>query len=151
MRHLILVRHSYYDDVTHRINKPGRIAITGLVTKLQPVIKGQPVVVFSSPAIWVRDSAELLASILGVSVEIQDILRSSDEHPENLDGALELVKLHQHRAEVLVFVTHYEYANHFPYHFGMTELQTEFCHGEITKGTALVIDCVLKTLTHVIP
>lgn len=147
MQQLIVVRHGQ-PGPDGRLNDLGRAQIGALAEKLKPIINEASVAVLSWTTDRARESAEILGTAFGVRFEAHEILWSENSRPEDLPGALALVKS-QRDKDVIILVTHYEYVEGFPAYFAEQELTTRLHPAMIGKGEAWVLDCLQKTLTHV--
>jgi phosphohistidine phosphatase SixA len=150
MRQLMVVRHGHYGDDS-RLSDRGRAQMGALAEKLRAIMSGALALILTSTATRARESAKILSSSLGVGCEEHEILWSDGSHPEDLRGTLELVRSHQDKVDVLILVTHQEYAEDFPPFFAREELRTPMRTGLIAKGEAWVVDCAQKTMTLVSP
>lgn len=149
MRHLIVVRHGQY-GYDERLNERGRTQICALAEKLKPFMDGSTVCILTSTADRARESAEILGSSFGIGFEEHEILWSEECHPEDLPGTLELVRSRKDKADVLILVTHLEYAEDFPTYFALEELGTSMGPSRsVEKGEACLLDCSKKTLIYV--
>lgn len=153
MKQLILVRHGDYDADGHNghLNDRGRKKIKILTKKLKKFIKRCSVAILTSTADRARESADMLSSFFGVDHEQYDVLWSGSGHPEDLEGALDLIrwKVRMKNPDVLIVVTHFEYVEDIPSFFAKKELDIELQSITIDKAEALVFDCCQKSLTHV--
>ncbi|MFA5157745.1 MAG: hypothetical protein WC451_00945 [Patescibacteria group bacterium] len=143
MEKLIVARHGSYGG--DHLNSRGVEEINRLSQGLQQVIGGGSVVILSSTAARAVESAKIMSEILGVPFSSHEILWSDDRHRENLPAALRLVQSRENEADVVVLVTHFEYAEQLPTFFGKEVLGEEIPEQEISKGQARVVDCVAKT------
>ncbi|MDD5043709.1 MAG: histidine phosphatase family protein [Patescibacteria group bacterium] len=148
MDKLIIVRHGDYDSGAHLSNL-GCEQMKALAEKLKTVVNGSSVCILTSPIGRALESAEILNSVFNVGCEQHKVLWSESRHPEDFPVALDLVRSHKDRAEVLILVTHYEYAEGFPRYFAKEELDVQLRSESIQKGEALVIDCQQKTWSHI--
>lgn len=152
MKKLFVVRHGTYgrDD---RLNDLGQEEIQALGEKLEKFTEGETVLILSSTADRARQSAEILAKLLDVeSFEQHEVLWSEASHPQDFPGALSLIRKYKDTADIIILVTHLEYAEGFSGYFGREELGVRlgYCPN-VKKGEAVIIDCVAQTLTHVEP
>lgn len=149
MNKLIIVRHGEYgpDD---RLNSRGRAHIEKLSNNLKQLIGDETVLILSSIAVRAVESAEIIAAALGVEFEKFELLWSESMHPEDFPGAYKLIQERKEGADVLIVVTHLEYANYFPSHFARMEWGSEKyidIEDDVEKGEAVIIDCIKQTLT----
>lgn len=148
MKKLIIVRHGHYDYSEH-LSDYGKEQISSMIDKLRPYIDGSKPLILSSTASRAEESAEILASAFGVPYEKYNILWSESNIPEDLPGTLELVHSRQQESDIVILVTHHEYAKYFPGYYAEKELGTEFSPVAIEKGEALVLDCERRRLTRI--
>lgn len=106
---------------------------------------GETICILTSTVDRARDSAEILGNIFNIGFEEQAALHSQ---PKDLPGIFNLVKCH--KADVIILVTHLPYAENFPSYFAQEELGISLQSGPIGNGEAWVLDCLSKTLTHVV-
>lgn len=150
MQKLIIVRHGDYFR-SGGLSPFGRVQINALATRLRPIIEeGATILIATSPAPRACESAQILGDQFGCDPEAYEVLLSDEDHYEDLDAAYDLIESLEDLADVIILVTHYEYAELLPYcfvskkRFGI-DAQTQV----IPKGTAWVINLNDKTLTHV--
>lgn len=151
MKKLIVVRHGDCDRRDDQLNDLGRDQISRLAGKLKPIIDGGTVLILSSTAARARESAEILAKSFGVTFEEHQILLSGGGRREDLLGALALVRARMDLADVLILVTHMEYADRFPEYFAKEVLGVSISFPEVERGEAVVIDCLPPTMIHIKP
>lgn len=148
MKKLIVVRHGDYGFDNH-LNEKGEGQMKRISEKLREHIKGLSVYILSSSADRARESTEALSRELDIGFEFNELLWSDEEHGWSNEALLDLIRT-KTRVDVIVLVTHYEYANDFPRYFAMFQLKVEdaspFCK-RVEKGEAVVIDCEALTLT----
>lgn len=149
MKRLVVVRHGEYGSGDH-LNEEGRAQMNALAEKLKPLFSGCSVLVLTSTANRARESAEILTAAFSAACEAHEILLSESSHQEDLPGVYELVRSRQDLADVVMLVTHLEYARDFPSYFGEKQLETHWHQGELEKGEAKVIDCEFKTIRYVV-
>lgn len=143
---LIIVRHGEFEGST--LSDFGRRQIRELSGKIAPIVELQPKrLILSSHAPRAKGSAEILGEVLQAPIEEHPLLFSGGGTAEDLPGALALVRQRAPETDVLVLVTHYEYAEYFHAYYGKHELQTEFRTRTISKGSAWVIECGAKKLS----
>jgi len=79
-----------------------------------PYTNNERVTIISSTARRAFDSAKVIASILKVKPKGYEVLWYDDEHPEDISDALSLIKSYKDKTDVLIVVTHYEFAKYLP-------------------------------------
>lgn len=141
MDKLCLVRHGRYNITTGLLNEPGKEEMENLAKKLERFISGKSVVILSSKTPRARESADILSKYFQVEYEEHGVLCSGPDKPEDLPEAFKLVQANSERADVLVIVTHMEYALKFPGYFIRQTLNLPSAVQEIEKGEAVIIDC----------
>jgi phosphohistidine phosphatase SixA len=149
MRLLIIARHGEYDTISLRLNENGKRQMRMLAKNLQVHVGDASVIVLSSKEDRVKDSAQVFADVFGVSFEGHELLSEDASRESVCEKVLELVRSRQDGCEVLILVTHLELMEHFPAYFGKVALGCELYDFVLDFGTACVIDCEAKTLTHV--
>jgi phosphohistidine phosphatase SixA len=138
METLILVRHGH--DIDDRISALGTGEMNALCDRLAHTVQsGGSVLILSSVTQRAQDSADVLAKRFGAPVETFEVLWSENAHPENMAGALALIREHERRADILMVVTHHEYVKDFPAYYGREELGVTFPSKLIDKGRAWII------------
>ena len=155
LKKLILVRHGVdeggRDD---HLTETGRRQITDIAKKLVQHVNGSSILMLASTALRAIDSAEILSKMLEISFEPQDLLWSGGGgkvYPDisDFEKLMEIVSNHPSSADVVVFVTHYEYVDEFPEWFGRKHLNASLRGRVIPRGTAFLIDCEQKQMTYV--
>jgi len=115
-------------------------------------INGNRVILLSSTANRACQGAEILSEVLGVEYQPHEVLWSDSMYPEDCTKVLELVRRHKNRADIIILVTHLEYGEGFPSHFGQHELDGTNLDGRgIEKGQAWLIDCQTKQMELLVP
>jgi phosphohistidine phosphatase SixA len=151
MKKLVIARHGSYghDDC---LDDFGKKQIRLLAEELKKLINGDKVVILSSTAERARQSAEILAEVLVVEHQLHELLWSDCDHPHSHQKALELVRSHKEGADIIILVTHLEYGEGFPSHFGQHELEGTSLNGfGIQKCQAWIIDCQAKKMDRLAP
>ena len=142
MKKLVVMRHgSYFKDGDDETAK--------LADVLVELIGKESILLFSSVKLT-RD-ARIVAEKLGVPFEEYELLWSETEHPADFPGTLKLVKSCREKVDVIVIVTHVEYATSFPKYYLEKELGAEIddFFPPTKTGHALVLDCEKKTITSI--
>jgi len=144
MQKLVIVRHGHYDK-KDQLSADGKEQIYFLTEQLGPHLDGGSLLILSSTADRAWQSAEILAEAFNVPYEKHEILLSDEDHFEDLAKALELVQSREEEADVIILVTHHEYAKYFPYHYAKHVFDDLWEYQAIDKGDAWIIDCQDKT------
>lgn len=141
MNKLVVARHGSYTK--------GNEEITKLADTLIELVGKESVLILSS--VRVTRDARIIADKFGVPFEEHEILWSEREHPEDFPGTLKLLESRQGEADVVILVTHAEYATRFPEYYLKQELgvETDAFFLPTENGNALVVDCREKTITHI--
>ncbi len=141
MKKMIIVRHGEYDSNLN-LSEYGVCQMKDLV-KMIARIAGEGVVrILSSSAVRAAQSANVLASGLTKGVfEKCERLWSDRDHPEDLDEVLGMVNTYADTCDVLVLVTHLEYARDFPSYYSEQVLKREFPWQSVEKGEMVAVDC----------
>ena len=141
MKHLVVVRHGYYED--GRLTASGRQQIEGLGAILAERLKGSSIVLLSSTATRAMETSEILARHLGdVAFEEHGALHSGGMqfHDGQEQKVLRLVEERGQTHDVVVLSTHLEFIDFFPSLWG-EKMGFRVPQGEETpKGTARFID-----------
>jgi phosphohistidine phosphatase SixA len=147
---IILVRHGdYRDGPSSPLTPLGRDQVAQLARKLKDSVQGKTITIRTSPVGRVFDSAIIIHEILDCEeprtfTELDT--RNSSLWTENVSiilGALE-----NYRTDTVILVGHSELLEHFPNIIG-ERIGCTFGSTEHPKGTALVINTQLKTMTFV--
>ncbi len=139
MQKLIVVRHGEYEG--RQLTEQGRNQIAKLAPKLKARVEGATFIILASTSIRGQQSAEILAEHLGGEPELHEVLSSEPDHPHNHEALLELIKLRQNEADVLILVTHYEYAHGFPSYYAEKAFGENLQHHTVGNGQAVVLHC----------
>lgn len=151
MNKLVITRHGPYGP-DYCLNDRGRKQMRLLAEQLRPQIDGDKIVILSSTADRARQSAEILGEVLGATHQLHEVLWSEGSRLPNHGKVLELIRAHEGNAETLILVTHLEYGEEFPAHFGHHALGGIRLDGfGIEKGQAWVIDTETKRMALVAP
>ena len=147
MKFFAVIRHGNHDD-DGRIDDVGRRQMSRLAGLLEPHLEGHHVRFLVSPAPRATDSAEVLMKELGRREDYKssDRLWCDDDHPENVDDALELLLEESTGVDVLVVVTHAEYAALLPTEFAKASFgaRGSIFPMDVEKGRGRIIDCDRK-------
>jgi broad specificity phosphatase PhoE len=131
---LLVVRHGDYNGGDMHLNSSGRDQIKRLAEKIIPIVNNKKVTILSSTASWAHESAAIIAEKIGCDFEQCEILWSDNRHPENFPGTLELIQSYLDNTDVLIIVTHCEYAEYFPSYFAKEQLKVDIDSYLIDKG-----------------
>ena len=142
MKKLIVARHGWYGEGEH-IDDRGKTQMKALACVIGPQITGARVKLLSSTATRARESAEYLGDLLMLVPECHEILWADRGRREDLPKALELVRQNMDDVDVLIIMSHPEYAENLPGYFQKCQLGMEcgFWKGEVKRGEAVAIDC----------
>lgn len=142
MKKLIVVRHAPYGN-DDRINEWGREVTDMLIERLKSLVTGQKVRILTSTEDRAKDTADIIARELNTSPpEAHEVLWSENKHPMNLPAALLLIQKYQDETEVLIIITHLEYAEVLSKHYGDKVLGKHVpAQYDIQKGEATVLNC----------
>lgn len=147
MDKIAIVRHGYYGTDGH-LSDYGREQMMEIGNKLKRQLTVEEVVlILSSTAPRTVDSAEVLEIILGAKKELHELLWSEAGRREDYIAAHQLVQSVKNRADLVVVVTHCEYANGFPAFLGKTDLGRNFSYPDIGKGEGVLINYKTCELT----
>ncbi len=154
VKKLILVRHGHYDYGDGNLTNKGFVQITGLAKKLFDVLNGSSILMLSSTAPRAVQSAEIISKELGVPFESHDVLWSGSSGKvagtmRDFKQVLEMIIGHEHQADAVILVTHYEYVEDFPRFFGTKVFGHSLKSYVIPVGTSWLIDCEEKTMVRV--
>lgn len=138
---LVVVRHGHYDD-DYKLSQYGRERVRRLAEKLKSKINSNSILLLSSVAKRASQSADVISKVLGVPFEEHEILWAENRHPEDIPGLLQFIKARKNEAEVMILVTHLEYACSFPFHFAHSELGMDTLPPSPEKGEAFLINCL---------
>ncbi len=147
---LIIVRHGDYEVRSGKLSLIGIAQIEVLAGKLRPHVEGRRVRMLVSTATRAEQSAEILKKELDISdVELHGTLSSEEDR---IDGvkAFELVdERSADDIEVLIVVTHLEYADVLPRMFAEQKLGWNVGRPEVGKGRACVLFLNIRELLSV--
>jgi phosphohistidine phosphatase SixA len=153
MKKILIVRHGYYS--VSDLTSTGREQMKDLGMAIKSLMNGDSIEVKSSTAPRAKQSAKILAEILGVSFTEHEFLWSGPDSPRgcrvDLDKALKIIQ--GSRADVVILVTHLEYSEYLPTHLGKKICGKDhgFPSEETGKGEAWFIDCQAGTCTWLSP
>jgi phosphohistidine phosphatase SixA len=143
---LVIVRHGEYNPDTGSISGYGTDQIRKLSIKLQPLIKSVKgsTIILTSPADRARQSAAIIGQVLEITPKEEKILWSDNQHEYDLCGLYKIISALQD--EVIIIVTHLEYAEDFPRHFMKKKAGIISDIFQVEKGQAVVIDLRTNTI-----
>src|SRR3989344_7138693 len=147
MNHLVIVRHGFYDRRTNGLTEGGQRQITSVGEKVQSIMTGKSIILTSTSK-RARQSADILRGLHGSDLEEYPLLYSDDETVLDMVKMLQLIESYEDQIDVLLLVTHLEWAERFPGHFLENKLNVSIRYPGINKGEALLIDCNAKSLVH---
>ena len=149
MKRLIIVRHGNCNEDGY-LDDNGRRQMDYISRRLKSKFTDNPrVVILTSTADRAKESAEILGKIFEVEIEPHEVLWSDRERRTDLSNLLYLVRSKKDIADVIILVTHLEYTEEFPYHFGKNELGVgHFPFRELGNGQFWDIDCEQKTILY---
>ena len=148
MKKLIVVRHGLYSNLPgFPLSDAGRKQMASLGSQIRAQhTNGTTPRILSSIAPRAKESAEILAAILGAEVELEEALWSENGRPVQLDKVLSVLS-NNGNIDVVIVVTHLEYTYELPEAFGEKVLGARLVTDrELNKGDAWVIDCVEKKI-----
>lgn len=141
MEHLFVVRHGSYDK-DGRLDHRGREQIVELSNVVKEILGKGRIQMLSSSADRARESAETLASELGVkNVETFDYLWSGKNSPwrrpyGDMNAIHLLVTQRRYLSETLFLVTHTEVSRDYPEYFTRQEFGRDARFDELFTGEA---------------
>jgi len=142
-----ILRHGSYDQKTGRLDCTGKEQIDLISKKIIEFLcrrgtKPQDIkiTIVSSTAPRAQESAAILAKMLGTEYTSSDVLRSGDGHKEDFEGALALYNSLKNEYDVVIFVTHVEYAMDFPNHFGKDQLAVNLGEYKVDNAGIVILD-----------
>ena len=145
MQHLFVVRHGNYDN-SGGLTHSGRGQISRVGEFLKPQVEGKQTKLLTSTAIRASQSADIIGEILGVKPVAAGVLWSESDWQYQPDQALALVQ--EHDAEVIIVVTHYEYAEAFPDFVAQKLLGLKPGKRMMSKGGLCHIDIVSRLVRY---
>ncbi len=135
---LFIVRHGEYDRESLSLHGIEQIEL--LSNKIASLVSGKNMAIFASPAKRAKESAEIISRNFQVSFETQDFLYSGGGglREEQCKATVHLIEAT--KAQVIILVTHFEYAEEFTPIITEHLLGTAFSTNVIPKGHAWHID-----------
>lgn len=126
MKHIFIARHAFYGD-DDRIDSIGKRQAQTLSEAIKQITNGGSVHIISSTAPRALDTAEILASNLGVQkIEQMEYLWAADDAPkgtfeQDIDHGYatldSIIKKRENLADSLVMMTHLGILDTYPRHF----------------------------------
>lgn len=139
MNKLILIRHGDYDNRTGLLTNNGQRKMRMTAEVLRSHLAGNTKLL-SSTAPRAVESAGIICDKLNLTYEQHEVLWVDQAHPENFPGVLELVRAHIYEVDILVIITHYDYAQYFPTYFCMKVLNVDLPVRSLYKGEMRIIE-----------
>lgn len=153
MKALIVVRHGDHDG-DRLLSCLGNNQIKLLAEAIKPFIERQNVKIVSSTAGRAVASAEALSEILDLPFTQDKVLWSDNNHWIKLPETLDVIKSFAEHADIIILVTHLEYAEILPAYV-VQEISAERgttveypYNTPTSKGEAWIVDIDKLTLTH---
>jgi|GEM_PF-2068108 len=141
-RKIIIIRHGVY-DATDRLDATGQRQMQALIDPLKQHLAGESnVLLLTSSAPRAEDSMKILSEGLGLPYEAHPYFWSDNGHSQDNFRAKELLieKATEKKADVIVLVTHLEYANGFPRYIVAEAGKSFVRYVSMEKGDMLFID-----------
>ena len=120
MKKLIIIRHGTY-DYDGNLDEHGKEQMKVMAAMLAQHINGDRALMLHSTKARAVQSAEALNTQLKLEKEAHATLVSGGDWLDE-KAALDFVRKHKDRADVLILVTHMEYGERLPSYFGTQEL-----------------------------
>ncbi len=139
MKKLIVVRHGE-DGAFGALSQNGFEQIQALAKKLNEIVNGLSVFVFTSPTLRTKETAKIISKTLNTEYKVEECL----EHEEDFADSLKLVR--SRVEDVVILVTHLEYTEWFPSYFAKENMGIYLKSYGIDKGRAWIVDCENKTI-----
>jgi phosphohistidine phosphatase SixA len=146
MKALVMVRHG--DNSGEMLTQSGVRTIRALGDRLRERIGQQSCEIHSSNALRAQRTAVKLHEATGAKFQAHPFLQSDDDNPPEYRKLV--VLLDQSWADVVIVVTHLEWANEFPtYLFDERQWRLPEAVPRLRKGDALWIDCEAHSFAFV--
>ena len=117
-----------------------------LAERMKPHLDGLSIRMLTSTAPRAVDSTDVLVVELKISdIDRQEVLWSDNEHRQDNHAALDLIKSESVGVDVLIVVTHLEYAEELPALFCEEVLGVRIERFRFAKGQGLIVSCEEKT------
>lgn len=144
MKLFVLCRHGSYQN-GHMDSLGERQA-----KRLRPRIKGLKVRVISSTAPRASQYTDVLVRELGLTDRYDDALLWSDsDHPSDNEGATQLLVYQSQEVDVLIVVTHLEYAYTLPRLYVREMCDASIWSTELDEGDACLFNCEALTISYI--
>lgn len=144
MRHLFVARHGEYNqDKERRLSDKGKEQMKSLGEAIQKILQGQSAYLVSSNEVRAVESSEVLATILGLPPEFEQVHGLRSSHPASLKYMETFLQGRQEDA--VIVVGHEAFAEDFPDHYLRTHLDAEPLYPSVGNGQAVHIDLETKT------
>jgi len=150
MNHLVIIRHGADDDRTGGLTQLGQQQIASLGEQLGPVMVGKTLIL-TSTAKRARESADILRGLHGSDLEECPLLYSGSGMVLDMKRLMELVISYEDQVDVIVLVTHSEWAGGFPSYFFDQAFGANLQWTIIMKGEAFVIDVHARSAVYIKP
>jgi phosphohistidine phosphatase SixA len=147
MRKLLIIGHGY-DDSEGNLTQEGRGQMHAAGEKLRQLFDSgkETSLILSSIAPRAVQSAEIIAGILHAPIEKYEVLWSEPKHPANHEAAYRLIQSARNRADLIVVVTHTEYATILPGRLAERDLSM-FYGLRADNFRGVLLDYANKTIT----
>ena len=147
MKYLFILRHGRH-NAEGRLSDEGRQDMARVAAVIKELIGDKTVCVLASAAPRADDSASVIAEVLGVPHETDMALWVDNHHPKDLHAALVAIQARMPKADVLVVITHLDYANELPRVVGgLVRLDIPVQNKQYAQGT--YIDFAARTVAAV--
>ena len=142
VKKLIIVRHGNYDGSNGHLSESGQRQIRDLAIKLRPFMQSRKKVMIASPMRRTVQTAEILEDVFRIKF-ITDIFLQTEDGSlpyHKAKAALDFLKVSD--ANLVIFVTHFEYGIDFlPFFLQRVFGKFVAAEAELPRGGALVIHC----------
>ena len=141
MHTLVIVRHGQ-SETNDLLTDRGVSQMEVLGDALRERYRNANFLVLTSAAPRARRSTNVLSKRLASmpAIETHETLWSQDKRPPDYDAVLELVDEREKAADVIVLVTHAEYADNFPSFYATARLGTRLDSHYVEHGRAWIVD-----------
>ena len=151
MSKLAILRHGTSNPHTCLLTLDGEIQMKRIGGKIANIRDaGQSTLIIASTAPRALASAKVLGEVdvLNAPVEGHEVLWSDREHPMRLGEAYTLIQTAGKRADLVVAVTHLEYAQDLPEYVGERDgISVLPWESDIRKGCGFLLDYMSKATT----
>ncbi|MAG59557.1 hypothetical protein CMO96_02085 [Candidatus Woesebacteria bacterium] len=148
MLKLIIFRHGEYEFTGGSLIEDGISQVETTSKLLRELLANNSVTVLCSKKPRARESADIVGRILGVEPSDHECLYpiGTRQHEVCEEAVAVLQLLDQQDADIVILVTHKEYAEFLPGFFARERLEFDFPNIKCRKGQAVIIDCNEKNL-----